>query len=458
MHPLGSPTQNSVPRPFFLESEKRFGSNLPIGTACIPDNSRHDKQMQMHPSDKLIERLYREESRRILASLIRILGDFDLAEDALQEAFAAAAERWKTDGVPDDAVSWLISAGKYRAIDNIRRQSRLKDLEPQLSARIEAIVARNAETSDQEIEDDRLRLIFTCCHPAIDPKVQVPLTLREVCGLSTEEIARAFLTSTPTMAQRIVRGKAKIRDAGIPYVVPSLSELPARLDAVLAVTYLVFNEGYSASAGGSQVRVDLSEEAIRLSRLLMELLPDPEVMGLLALMLLHESRRAARTSSDGEIVLLEDQDRGQWNKELIAEGQALVERALASRRFGFYTLQAAISAVHADASTAEETDWNQIVALYSVLTQVDASPVVELNRAVAIAMRDGPLAGLKIIDAIFTRGELTNYHLAHSARGELLRRSGIDDEATAAFEKALVLAKQEPERRFLQKRLESVRK
>ena len=431
---------------------------MPIGTACIPDNLRHDKQMLKNPSDKLIERLYREESRRILASLIRILGDFDLAEDGLQEAFAAAAERWKTDGVPDDAVSWLISAGKFRAIDNIRRQSRLKDLEPQLAARIEAINARNAETSDQEIEDDRLRLIFTCCHPAIDPKVQVPLTLREVCGLSTEEIARAFLTSTPTMAQRIVRGKAKIRDAGIPYVVPSLGELPARLDAVLAVTYLVFNEGYSASAGGSLVRVDLSEEAIRLSRLLMELLPDPEVMGLLALMLLHESRRAARTSSDGEIVLLEDQDRGQWNKKLIAEGQSLVERALASRRFGSYTLQAAISAVHADASTAEETDWNQIVALYSVLTHVDASPVVELNRAVAIAMRDGPLAGLEIIDAIFARGELTNYHLAHSARGELLRRSGIDDEATAAFEKALALAKQEPERRFLQKRLESVRK
>ena len=458
MHPLGLPTQNSVPRPFFLESEKRFGSNLPIGTACIPDNSRHDKQMQMHPSDKLIERLYREESRRILASLIRILGDFDLAEDALQEAFAAAAERWKTEGVPDDAVSWLISAGKFRAIDNIRRQSRLKDLEPQLAARIEAINARNAETSDQEIEDDRLRLIFTCCHPAIDPKVQVPLTLREVCGLSTEEIARAFFTSTTTMAQRIVRGKVKIRDAGIPYVVPSLGELPGRLDAVLAVAYLVFNEGYSASTGDSLVRVDLSEEAIRLSRLLMELLPDPEVMGLLALMLLHESRRAARTSSDGEIVLLEDQDRGQWNKELIAEGQSLVERALASRRFGFYTLQAAISAVHADASTAEETDWNQIVALYSVLTQVEASPVMELNRAVAIAMRDGPLAGLEIIDAIFARGELTNYHLAHSARGELLRRSGIDDEATAAFEKALVLAKQEPERRFLQKRLKSVRK
>ena len=424
----------------------------------MPDNSRHDKQMQMHPSDKLIERLYREESRRILASLIRILGDFDLAEDALQEAFAAAAERWKTEGVPDDAVSWLISAGKFRAIDNTRRQSRLKDLEPQLAARIVAINARNAETSDQEIEDDRLRLIFTCCHPAIDPKVQVPLTLREVCGLSTEEIARAFFTSTTTMAQRIVRGKVKIRDAGIPYVVPSLGELPGRLDAVLAVAYLVFNEGYSASTGDSLVRVDLSEEAIRLSRLLMELLSDPEVMGLLALMLLHESRRAARTSFDGEIVLLEDQDRGQWNKELIAEGQALVERALASRRFGFYTLQAAISAVHADASTAEETDWNQIVALYSVLTQVDASPVVELNRAVAIAMRDGPLAGLKIIDAIFARGELTNYHLAHSARGELLRRSGIDDEATAAFEKALVLAKQEPERRFLQKRLESVRK
>ena len=414
--------------------------------------------MQIHPAEKQIERLYREESRRILASLIRILGDFDFAEDALQEAFATAAERWKTEGVPDDAVSWLISAGKFRAIDNIRRQTRLKNLEPQLAARIEAIVARNAETSDQEIEDDRLRLIFTCCHPAIDPKVQVPLTLREVCGLSTEEIARAFLTSTPTMAQRIVRGKAKIRDAGIPYVVPSLSELPGRLDAVLAVTYLVFNEGYSASAGGSLVRVDLSEEAIRLSRLLMELLPDPEVMGLLALMLLHESRRAARTSSDGEIVLLEDQDRGQWNKELIAEGQSLVERALASRRFGFYTLQAAISAVHADASSPEKTDWNQIVALYSVLTQVDASPVVELNRAVAIAMRDGPLAGLEIIDAIFARGELTNYHLAHSARGELLRRSGIDDEAAAAFKKALVLAKQEPERRFLQKRLESVRK
>ena len=402
-------------------------------------------------------RLFKEQSPRVLSTLIRLLGDFDIAEEALQEAFSAAAAQWRDEGIPQNPTAWLISAGRNRAIDNFRRQSRLRDIQPALASRMEEIAGHNAEAAQREIEDDRLRLIFTCCHPAIDPKVQVPLTLREVCGLTTEEIADAFLTSSQAMAQRIVRGKAKIRDAGIPFVIPSLSDLPDRLDAVLSVIYLVFNEGYSASGGDTLIRVELTSEAIRLARMVLELLPDPEVMGLLALMLLHESRRAARTSSDGEIILLEDQDRSLWNGELIAEGKSLVEQALASRRIGFYTLQAAISAVHAEAPNPEETDWGQIAALYSVLLQVDPSPVIELNRAVAVAMRDGPEAGLEIIDAILSRGDLAGYHLAHSARGEFLRRLGKKTEAIAAYEQALDCARQEPERRFLKKRLDALR-
>lgn len=400
-----------------------------------------------------LENLYRNESRRVFATLVRLLGDFDLAEEATHEAFALAMLQWPEQGVPANPVSWLVSAGRFKAIDSMRRQTRFKVLEPELTRRFAEIESTNQAVSEHEIEDDRLRLIFTCCHPAIDPKVQVPLTLREVCGLTTEEIASAFLMSPATMAQRIVRGKAKIRDARIPYAIPSLSDLPTRLDPVLSVIYLVFNEGYSASSGDSLTRVDLSEEAIRLARLLVELLPDPEAMGLLALMLLHESRRVARSSDVGDVVLLEEQDRSLWNKDLIVEGRHLVEHSLRSRRFGFYTIQAAISAVHAEAKLANETDWTQIVALYDVLLRADSSPVVELNRAVAIAMRDDIASGLVIIDTILSRGDLQEYYLAHSARGEFLRRLGKRDQARLAFERALSLAKQEPEKRFLRKRL-----
>lgn len=407
-------------------------------------------------SRAIIEQLYQQESRRVYATLVRLLNDFDLAEEALNEAFTAALEKWPSEGIPENARAWLVSTGRNKAIDLMRRRSRFEDLQPEINARFDEIVSANAHKSAQEIEDDRLRLIFTCCHPAIDPKVQVPLTLREVCGLTTEEIATAFLMSPATMAQRIVRGKAKIRDTNIPFVIPGFTELPERLDAVLSVIYLVFNEGYSASAGDSLTRVDLSDEAIRLARLLLELLPDPEVMGLLALMLLHESRRKTRLSDDGDIVLLEDQDRTQWDQNMILEGQRLVRQSLASRRFGVYTIQAAISAVHAAAETAEQTDWNQIVALYTVLQQFDPSPVIELNRAVAIAMRDGPAAGLELIDAILSRGDLNDYHLAHSARGELLRRLNRIENSREAFEQAMQLAKQEPERRFLQSRLDSL--
>ncbi|MCA9178135.1 MAG: RNA polymerase sigma factor [Planctomycetales bacterium] len=400
-----------------------------------------------------LDELYRQESRRVFASLVRLLGDFDLAEEAMHEAFAAAIEAWQRDGVPEKPREWLISTGRFKAIDAIRRRARSQSVQPELIQRSEQLASANASRAEEEIEDDRLRLIFICCHPAIDPGIQVALTLREVCGLTTEEIARAFLTSTATMAQRIVRGKAKIRDAGIPFVVPPLSELPARLDAVLSVVYLVFNEGYSTSAGGQLTRVDLTAEAIRLGRLVFELMPDPEVAGLLALMLLHESRRETRLSSDGEIVLLEDQDRSRWNRGMIAEGQTLVEEALRSRRFGAYTLQAAISAVHAEAVTAAATDWRQIVSLYSVLLRVAPSPIVELNRAVAIAMQDGPEAGIELIDKILQRGELVQYHLAHSARGELLRRAERHEEALGAFRLALELARQEPERRLLEARI-----
>lgn len=403
-----------------------------------------------------IDALYRSESRRVFASLIRLLNDFDLAEEAMHEAFAIAVERWSLEGIPANPRAWLISTGRFRAIDRIRRQARFKDIELELAAELDAGRGQNPGLGDTEIEDDRLRLIFTCCHPEIDPKVQVPLTLREVCGLSTEEIASAFLTTKATMAQRIVRGKARIREAGIPYVVPSQSELSERLNAVLAVIYLIFNEGYSASSGDSLTRADLSGEAIRLGRLLLDLLVDAEVQGLLALMLLHESRREARVSPKGEIILLKDQDRSLWNAEMISEGKALVEEALRSRRFGGYTLQAAISAIHADAVSSDQTDWNQIVVLYSVLLRVDPSPVVELNRAVAVAMRDGPESGLEIIDHILGRGELTTYQFAYSSRGELLRRMGKRAEALQAFKQALELARQEPEKRFLTARIQEL--
>ena len=402
-----------------------------------------------------IDDLYRAESRRVFASLVRLLRDFDLADEALHEAFAAAIESWQ-HGVPANPRAWLVSTGRFRVIDSLRRQGRLKELAPEVAARLDDVAEVNATRAAEEIEDDRLRLIFTCCHPAIDPGVRVPLTLREVCGLTTEEISSAFLTTKATMAQRIVRGKAKIREAEIPYVVPTLTELPERLDAVLSAIYLVFNEGYAASQGDSLLRVDLTTEAIRLGRLLLDLLPDQDVKGLLALMLLHESRREARVSSDGEIILLEDQDRGLWNPRLISEGIALVEAALKSRRFGVYTIQAAISAVHAEAATAAETDWNQIVVLYSMLQRIDPSPVVELNRAVAVAMRDGPEAGVELIDRILSRGELTEYRLAHSARGELLKRAGRRGESLEAFQLALEMSTQEPERRFLMNRIRDV--
>jgi RNA polymerase sigma-70 factor, ECF subfamily len=400
----------------------------------------------------VVEAVYRAESRRVLATLIRLLGDFDLAEEALHDAFTAAVERWPRDGVPANPRAWLVSTGRFKAIDAIRRRARFDRSVSELAIRLETDTG-DAPDGAEGLEDDRLRLIFTCCHPALPADARIALTLREVCGLTTEEIARAFLKSPPTLAQRIVRAKAKIRVAGIPYLVPERADLPDRLDSVLHVVYLVFNEGYSASSGATVTRHDLSAEAIRLGRLLLELLPEPEVMGLLALMLLHESRHATRTSPEGELVLLADQDRSRWDRELIAEGTALVHRALASRRFGPYTLQAAIAGVHALAPSADATDWTQIVGLYDVLLLADPSPIIELNRAAAVAMRDGPAAGLGLVDTILARGELTDYHLAHAARGDLLRRLGMADEATASYERALALARQEPERRFLERRL-----
>jgi RNA polymerase sigma-70 factor (ECF subfamily) len=400
--------------------------------------------------------LYRQHSRKVLATLIRLVGDFDLAEEVMHEAFATAIESWEKQGIPDNPTSWLISTGRFKAIDSIRRKTRQGELEPELLRLARELEEHQLQLAEQDIEDDQLRLIFTCCHPAIDPSVQIPLTLREVCGLTTEEIASAFLVSPSTMAQRIVRGKSKIRDANIPFVIPDLPDLPERLDAVLSVVYLVFNEGYSASSGDSVTRADLSGEAVRLARLILQLLPDPEVTGLLALMLLHESRRVARTDANGDIVLLEDQDRTLWDHDCIKEGIALVRQSLATKRFGFYTLQAAISAVHAEAPSADATDWHQVVSLYSVLLQLEPSPVIELNRAVAVAMRDGPQAGLRLVDAILNRGELKDYHLSHATRGELLRRAGQQQEAIAAFERALALARQLPEQRMLRRKIEQL--
>jgi RNA polymerase sigma-70 factor, ECF subfamily len=405
---------------------------------------------------QLVDDVYQDESRRVFATLIRLLGDFDLAEDALHDAFAAALTQWSKDGIPANPRAWLVSTGRFKAIDGMRRRARFDKSLAALAEQLDTESEFDEALEDDAIEDDRLRLIFICCHPALSPDARVALTLREICGLTTEEIASAFLTAPSTLAQRIVRAKGKIRDAKIPYQEPTPTELPERLDAVLQVIYLVFNEGYSASAGDSLTRPDLSGEAIRLARLLHQLLPEPEVKGLLALMLLQESRRLARTSPNGDLILLEDQDRSLWNQDLIAEGQALVEESLRSRRFGTYTLQAAIAAVHADAATPADTDWAQIVGLYDVLLQANPSPVIELNRAVAVAMRDGPAAGLTLIEVILDRGDLADYHLAHSARAELCRRLGRSADARASYERALSMTQQEPERHFLLRRLDEL--
>jgi len=399
----------------------------------------------------VLEELYRRESRRVFATLIRLLGDFDLAEEALAEAFRAALEQWPREGVPENPRAWLVSAGRFKAIDAVRRQARFAYVDEET---LDAFPA-GPEAEKEGIEDDRLRLVFTCCHPALAPDARVALTLREVCGLKTEEIARAYLTPVPALAQRIVRAKTKIRDARIPYEVPGKAELAERLDAVLRVVYLVFNEGYSASSGASVTRAELSQEAIRLGRLLVELLPEPEAMGLLALMLVQESRRAARSTPEGEIVLLEDQDRSLWDREMVAEGVALTTRALKTRMFGPYCLQAAIAAVHAEAPSTAATDWSEVIGLYDVLSRLDPSPVIALNRAVAVAMRDGPEAGLPLVESLL--GELNGYHLAHAAHADLCRRLGRKSEAIAAYEKALALSRQEPERRFLAGRIAALK-
>ena len=400
----------------------------------------------------IAESVYRAESRRVFATLVRLLGDFDVAEEALHDAFHAALEQWPRDGVPENPRAWLVSTGRFKAIDGIRRRARFDSIEDH-AEHVENIADESPQGDDESIEDDRLRLIFTCCHPALSSDAQVALTLREVCGLTTEEIAQAFLSGAPTLAQRIVRAKAKIRDARIPYEVPTPDELPQRLESVLRVVYLVFNEGYLASSGSSLTRVDLSAEAIRLGRLLVDLLPEPEAVGLLGLMLLHESRRAARTSSTGQIVLLNDQDRSLWDREQIAEGLALIERALASRRFGPYTLQGAIAAVHAQTANADATDWVEIVGIYDVLLRLDPSPVVELNRAVAVAMRDGPADGVTLIEIILGRGDLQDYHLAHAAHADLYRRLGETAKARASYQRAITLSRQDQERQFLERRL-----
>jgi RNA polymerase sigma-70 factor (ECF subfamily) len=402
---------------------------------------------------EVVDVVYRSESRQVLATLIRLLGDFETAEEALHDAFAVAVEQWARDGVPANPRAWLVSTGRFKAIDGMRRRARFDASLMELAKQLEQSTSDAEEWNEESVEDDRLRLIFTCCHPALAPEAQVAMTLREVCGLTTEEIARPFLTKPATVAQRIVRAKAKIREARIPYQVPSEADLPDRLDAVLRVVYLVFNEGYSASSGGSLTRHDLSGEAIRLGRLLIELLPEPEAMGLLALMLLHDSRRAARTSPTGDLILLENQDRALWNRGQITEGVSLVARALSSGQVGPYTIQAAIAAAHAQAPSSATTDWTQIVSLYDLLMRAEPSPVVELNRAVAVAMRDSPLAGLTLIDTILARGDLGNYHLIHAARADLCRRLGRTAESRVSYERALSLTQQEPERRFLERRL-----
>jgi len=409
------------------------------------------------PVHEAVSAVYVQHSRRVLATLIRLLGDFDVAEEALHDAFRAALEQWPRDGIPANPRAWLVSAGRFKAIDGLRRRSRFDALDD-VGARADVAVIDTAAWADEEsVEDDRLRLIFTCCHPALAPDAQVALTLREVCGLTTEQIAQAFLTPAPTLAQRIVRAKSKIRDARIPYQVPTPAELPGRLDAVLRVIYLVFNEGYDASSGDRLTRADLSAEAIRLGRLLAQLLPEPDVLGLLALMLLHESRRESRTSPSGELIRLDDQDRSRWDRAMIIEGARLVEQALLSRRFGSYTIQAAISAVHSEAADAAATDWNEIVGLYDALLRTDPSPVIELNRAVAVAMRDGAHVGVHLIDGIFARGDLLDYRLAHAARADLCRRIGRVEDARASYERAIGLTKQEPERRFLERQLAALR-
>ncbi len=412
--------------------------------------------MQSDQARAAVEEVYRLESRRVFATLIRLLGDFDLAEEAMHEAFAAALSSWQSEGVPSNPRAWLVSTGRFKAIDAIRRRTRHENSMEELASRLESKMRSTSIDDAPDVADDRLRLIFTCCHPALAIEAQLALTLREVCDLTTEQIASAFLTSTSTLAQRIVRAKSKIRDAGIPYEVPSREQLPQRIDAVLHVIYLVFNEGYSASSGDSLTRPDLTAEAIRLGRLLAELLPEPEVLGLLALMLLHESRRDARQTADGELVLLEDQDRSKWRRELIEEGQRLVELSLQSRRFGAYSLQAAIAAVHSEAASGEATDWAQIVELYGVLLRIEPSPVIELNRAVAVAMRDGPLSGLNLVEAILKRGQLVDYYLAHAARADLCRRLGKTRQAIESYRRALELVGTEPERKFLAKRLERI--
>jgi RNA polymerase sigma-70 factor (ECF subfamily) len=401
-----------------------------------------------------VNEVYRQESRSIFATLIRLIGDFDLAEEAMHEAFAVAVKQWLRDGIPANPKAWLVSVGRFKAIDTIRRRTRFDASLTELAQHLDT--SDTTVTEDEDVEDDRLRLIFTCCHPALSREAQVALTLREVCGLTTEEIASAFLIAPPTLAQRIVRAKAKIRDAHIPYQVPAIAELPDRLDTVLQTIYLVFNEGYAASSGTALTRTDLSEEAIRLGRLVVELLPDAEAIGLLALMLMQESRRNARTSATGDLILLEDQDRSLWNQAYIAEGRALVRQALSSPQFGSYTIQAAIAAVHSEATSAEATDWAQIVALYDLLMRAGPSPVVDLNRAVAVAMRDGFLAGLQRIEAILLNGDLADYHLAHAAKADLCRRLGRNSQARASYQRALALVKQEPERRFLEKRLQEL--
>ncbi len=421
------------------------------GGPAAPDAADPAKRVR-----KAVEEVYRTESRRILATLIRLLGDFDLAEEALQDAFAAALEQWMRKGVPANPRAWLVSAGRFKAIDGLRRRARFEAPLDEAAGRIGADAADPSEINEAGIEDDELRLIFTCCHPALAPETRTALTLREVCGLTTEEIARAYLTTPPTVAQRIVRAKAKIRDACIPYQIPAEAELPGRLDGVLQVIYLVFNEGYSASSGSAVTRADLSGEAIRLVRLVLRLMPGAEAAGLLALMLFHESRRRARTTPEGDLVLLDEQDRSAWDSEMIAEGSSLVSLALASGENGPYTLQAAIARLHAIAPEARKTDWGEIVRLYDLLLKVSPSPVVRLNRAVAVAMRDGPAAGLPLVEAILAGTELRDYHLAHAARADLCRRLGSNEEARVSYERALALAKQEPERRFLRQRLREV--